>query len=426
MSYFRTQNSLSLCLAFALVGACATNDSGAPSEGSSDNGDGQDHLIDPATGDDDSDASDDPESSGDGDAPTDEGSNADAGTDVGTAPRDGGTKPPTGGSTTTPKPDAGTGTTVADTMYVKGRLLYTPCGEKIVLRGVNHPTLYIDRAGAALPEIAKTKANAVRLFWYANNGVSITEAEGAIKKAIENGMVPILEMHDATGPSSWGQLSSIVSYWTSSEAVALIKKYQHRMIVNIANEAGPEGGQNYDDFESKYKDAITKIRNAGIKVPLMIDGSGWGRDSEVLLQKGPSLVSHDPQHNILLSWHSYDSISRQQIAAVYDRAVKADLPLLVGEFANKSPNGGCGPVIDYLGIIGEAQTRDIGWLAWSWGDNNPGSVWNTDCNEFDMTSTFSFDTLQSWGKEVAVTDANSLTNKSVRPASFAKTTATCN
>jgi hypothetical protein len=36
-----------------------------------------------------------------------------------------------------------------------------------------------------------------------------------------------------------------------------------------------------------------------------------------------------------------------------------------------------------------------------------------------MTRTFSYDTLERWGREVAVTDANSLRNKSVRPASFA-------
>jgi len=417
MSYLRIANSHSLCLALVLASACATNDSGAPDEGAND--DGQDHVIDPSTGDGDEDSSDTPDATGpDAGSGGDDQTDADSGApsdppsahDAGGRPADGGT--------TSPKPDAGTSAPTAETMYVKGRQLYTSCGEKIVLRGVNHPTLYIDRAGDALPEIAKTKANAVRLFWYANNGVSIGEAEPAIKRAIASGMVPILEMHDATGPSAWGKLDSIVSYWTSSEAVALIKKYQHQMIVNIANEAGPEAGGGYDDFEAKYKSAITKLRNAGIKVPLMIDASGWGRDDEALFKAGPGLIAGDPQHNVLLSWHEYDTLTQQQIAAVYDRAVTANLPLLVGEFANRSPTGTCGPALDYLGIIGEAQSRDIGWLAWSWGDNDPNTVWNTDCNEFDMTSTFAFDSLQGWGKEVAVTDTNSLTNTTIRPASF--------
>ncbi|HKU44910.1 MAG TPA: hypothetical protein VJR89_42415, partial [Polyangiales bacterium] len=54
------------------------------------------------------------------------------------------------------------------TMYVADGVLHDRCGEKVVLRGINHPTLYIDRNGTALPEIAKTGANSVRLFWFAS------------------------------------------------------------------------------------------------------------------------------------------------------------------------------------------------------------------------------------------------------------------
>ena len=101
-----------------------------------------------------------------------------------------------------------------------------------------HP-LHRSRRSSATGD-REDRANAVRLFWYAKNGVSITEADGAIGRAIENGMIPILEMHDATGPSSWGNMADIVSYWTSSDAVALVKKYEQHLIINIANEAGPK------------------------------------------------------------------------------------------------------------------------------------------------------------------------------------------
>ena len=85
-----------------------------------------------------------------------------------------------------------------DTLYVQGGTLRDRCGEKLVLRGINHPTMFIDREGKALPEIAKTGANAVRLFWYAKKGVAISEADAAISRAIAEHMVPILEMHDST------------------------------------------------------------------------------------------------------------------------------------------------------------------------------------------------------------------------------------
>jgi mannan endo-1,4-beta-mannosidase len=60
------------------------------------------------------------------------------------------------------------------------------------------------------------------------------------------------------------------------------------------------------------------------------------------------------------------------------------------------------------------QQLGIGWLAWSWGDDNASTAWNTDCSEFDMTRTFAFSTLERWGLEVAVTDANSIMKTAIR------------
>ena len=58
----------------------------------------------------------------------------------------------------------------------------------------------------------------------------------------------------------------------------------------------------------------------------------------------------------------------------------------------------------------EAQKRQIGWLAWSWG-----SMKNTDCpGKLDMTSDGTFAGLQNWGLVVATTDENSIKNTSVR------------
>jgi mannan endo-1,4-beta-mannosidase len=297
------------------------------------------------------------------------------------------------------------------TYYVQDGLLYDRCGEMVILRGINHPTLYIDRQGTALPEIAKTGANAVRLFWYATMGIAITEAETAIKTAIANGMVPILEMHDST--CKWS-LDSIVSYWTSAEAVALIQRYQANMIVNIANETNPPSET---EFESTYASVVQTLRTAGIHVPLMIDGGNCGRDYKMLLSQGAALLAADPDHNLIFSGHLYDPLSQSALGGVYDSFVTAKLPFVVGEFANKEPPG-CGAALDYKDLIGEANKRGIGWLAWSWGDNDPNTDWNSDCAEFDMTSTFAFSSLHDWGLEVSVTLPDSLMNTAVRPASL--------
>jgi mannan endo-1,4-beta-mannosidase len=297
------------------------------------------------------------------------------------------------------------------TYYVKDGQLFDACGEQVVLRGVNHPTLYVDRKGAAMPEIAKTGANAVRLFWAASMGVAIGEAEPAIKAAIQNGMLPILEMHDST--CAWN-LDGIVSYWTSTAALQLIERYQANLIVNIANETRPP---NAAQFQAKYASVVQTLRQAGIHTPLMIDGGNCGRDYGMLFSQGEALLAADPEHNLIFSAHLYDPLSAAALTQVFDTAVQKKLPFVVGEFSNKQPPG-CGSALDYATLIAEAEKHGTGWLAWSWGDNDPNTRWNSDCGEFDMTATFAYDSLERWGKEVAVTLPASIENTSHRPASL--------
>jgi mannan endo-1,4-beta-mannosidase len=280
-----------------------------------------------------------------------------------------------------------------------------------VLRGVNHPTIYVDRAGDALPEIAKTGANAVRLFWFGNMGVPISAAEPAIRRATELGMVSILELHDST--CEW-DLASVSTYWTSAEAIELIERYKASLIINIANETSPPSGS---EFRSKYSSLVQQFRRAGIRVPLMIDGGNCGRDYGMLLSQGAALLEADPDANLLFSAHLYDRLSRAEYAELFERTVTQELPFVVGEFANKQPPG-CGGTLDYEALISEANAHGIGWLAWSWGDDDPSTDWNSDCGEFDMAATFEFDSLSGWGKEVAVDHPASILNTAVKPASL--------
>src|SRR5262245_22790445 len=80
----------------------------------------------------------------------------------------------------------------AATYYVKAGKLYDPCGEQVILRGVNQLAQYIDEAGASMPEIAKTGANAVRIFWYITRGQGVAGMEPAIKAALANHLLPII------------------------------------------------------------------------------------------------------------------------------------------------------------------------------------------------------------------------------------------
>jgi mannan endo-1,4-beta-mannosidase len=316
-----------------------------------------------------------------------------------------------GGSTSGGGATGGSSAGPHTSYYVQDGALHDACGEKVILRGINHPTLYVDRQGAALSEIAKTGANSVRLFWFGTHDIPISEAETAISTAIEQQMIPILELHDST--CEWN-LDPIVEYWTSDEAVALIKRFEKHLIVNIANEASAPSGS---AFRTEYSAIIKTMREAGIHVPLMIDGSRCGRDYEVLLSQGKALLDADPDHNLIFSAHLYDPMSSSELGSVYEDFAQAKLAFIVGEFANKSPPG-CGAALSYTALIQQAEAHGVGWLAWSWGNDDPGSAWNTDCGEFDMTRTFAFESLEGWGEEVAVSHAASIKNTARRPQSL--------
>ena len=289
--------------------------------------------------------------------------------------------------------------------YVQGRHLYTKNDEKVILRGVNRMAVLAEPTGSfSLPQIEKTGANVVRIMWMM--GKPAEEFDEIVRNTVKLGMIPMIEIHDATG--DWSKLPSVVDYWVNPATVAVIKRHEPYLLVNIANEAGEDVSD--DDFKQGYKSAVAKMRAAGIHVPLVIDPSGWGRNVEQLHNTGPWLQQQDPDHNLMFSvhwWHSDNDTER--ITTALEKSVALNLPLIVGEFAHKEV--GCKGTIAYQHILKEAQRLEIGWMAWEWG----GEPHNADCREMDMTPTGLFEDLESWGKEVAVTDPNSIKNTSVRP-----------
>ncbi len=291
--------------------------------------------------------------------------------------------------------------------YVKGPDIYTPNGEKFVMRGVNKMIFYHDRAGeVAYPEIAKTGANVTRIFWFTSG--TAEELDQTLTNCIDNNMIPMPAVWEATG--KWDQLQKCVDYWSRPDIAAVIKKHEKYVLLNIANEAG-----NHDvtgtQFRTEYQNAVTQLREAGINTPLVIDASGWGRRESDILNHGNAILEHDPQKNIIFSWHPWDANAPQErIKEAIDTARDKDLAIIIGEFSHESV--GCQCCIDYKYILDYSQETGTGWLAWSWG---PG---NADCESMDMTKDGHYDTLHGWGLEVAVTHRNSIKNTSVRPDIF--------
>jgi mannan endo-1,4-beta-mannosidase len=287
--------------------------------------------------------------------------------------------------------------------YVQGRHLYSPDGEKVILRGVNRMAVWAEPTGyLTLPEIEKTGANVVRIMWMM--GKPAADFDEILRRTFELGMIPIIELHDATG--KWSKLPEIIDYWVNPATVAVLKRHEPYLIVNIANEAG--NFVSNKDFIEGYKSAINRMRAAGIHVPLIVDATRWGRNINQLLITAPFVQQNDPDHNLIFSIHWYHGDNnKERITKALEKAVVLNIPLIVGEFAHQD---GCHGTIAYKHIMKESQRLEIGWLAWEWG----GEPHNT-CRDLDMTPSGRFDDLRGWGKEVAITDSNSIKNTSVRP-----------
>jgi mannan endo-1,4-beta-mannosidase len=296
-------------------------------------------------------------------------------------------------------------------MYTQGSDLYTYCGEKVLLRGMNQMSIWTDASGSSYPAIASFGSNAVRIV-FAESG-NATGLDTLLTKAEANKMIPIPEIHDATG--TIGGVPGTVTWWAQASVVAVIKKHEKWMLLNIANESG-DNNVSDSTFQSTYTSAITSIRNAGIVVPLVIDGSGWGQKVEQLLTVAPALLAADPQKNVIFSWHEYTGGTQEnaRITTSLEKSKTLGIVLINGEFASGGA-GVCTQTIPYKFLLSEAQRVGTGWLAWSWDTNN------SDCSVggasiFNMTTnlTSASGLVAGWASDVVRDDPNSIKNTSVR------------
>ncbi|MFE1744062.1 glycoside hydrolase family 5 protein [Coleofasciculus sp. H7-2] len=312
--------------------------------------------------------------------------------------------------------------------YTQGRYLYDRLGNKVILRGVNKMSVWDgdDPTGSiSFPEIRKTGANSVRIIWAIATQQGPTDLnvlDQLITNAKNNHLIPMIELHDATG--DWSRLQELVNYWVQPTVVTLIRKHQKYLLVNIGNEVGDDKVSS-DQFTAGYTSAIKTMRAAGIRTPLVIDAAEWGKNLAVLNTTAPTLLNADPDKNLLFSVHLYWSMSdgadANFIRSNLQKAVDLGYPLIVGEFSSFGGYAGqhksiCSPdgKIDYKTILEECHKHEIGWYAWEWG---PGNAFNDSlCAVMDMTPDRLFNNLKpGWATEVAVSSPYSIKKTSVTP-----------
>ena len=293
---------------------------------------------------------------------------------------------------------------------VYGNEIYDYCGEKVVLRGVNKMVIWTDLDGIpASHEIAKTGATVVRIVWLTTG--SAAELDTAITNAIDNQLIPMVGLWDHTG--NWPGLQELVSYWTRPDIVSIVQKHEQYLLVNIGNEVG-DAAVTDAQFKEGYRLAILRMRIAGIHTPLVIDGSDWGKNIDILQATGPYLLSIDPDHNLIFDVHMYWPYfwgwTDQRVIDEIAESVQVGIPLIVGEFGNMWEDVPGGE-IPWRTIMEQTYWNDVGMIPWEWGPGNNPQTW------LNMTQDGMYDTLFGWGLEIAVTGTYSILNTSDRPYS---------
>ena len=282
-------------------------------------------------------------------------------------------------------------------LKVVGATLQDAHGNALQLRGVNVPVYksgWADDLDAVAQAVATTKANAVRLSWWATppDGApyfTVNNLDRAIQAYRNLGIVPVVALFDLTyqyghndppgGARADGNdrtlfANTITAYWTRPDVLAVLRKHQDNLIVNLANEWGSSqysnGTSAADNFIQNYTTAIQSLRNAGITVPLMVDAPK-GFEHQLLLDRGAELVAADPQRNTLLSVHTYWAASDPThtdtlVAARLDALKASQLPWVLGEVSSRAwTTVPCDPV-HHDALLTKANQLGLGYLFWAW------------------------------------------------------------
>ena len=277
----------------------------------------------------------------------------------------------------------------ASGFYISGGKLYDANNKAFVMRGVNHAFIWFQGRNSSFADIKRAGANTVRVV--IDQGTSAATAKTAVTQCKNNKLVCVLEIHSTTGYSAGNgkiTLSQAADVWVKiKSAVQGQEKY---VIVNLGNE--PYSSSTDTAWISQTKNAISKLRNAGISNTLMADAPGWGQDGSNLMRNNASSVfNSDPSRNVIFSVHMYGTYgSSSKVTSYLNYFADNKLPLVVGEFGHK--HSGVTVAVD--SILSTAQSRGIGWLAWSWCGNGG------DDKILDMTNNWNANSLTTWGKRV--------------------------
>jgi mannan endo-1,4-beta-mannosidase len=293
---------------------------------------------------------------------------------------------------------------------ISGTKLLDANGNNFIIRGISVPLVWFvsDVNNNIINIRNNTNANCLRIVL--NTLVNDNDWHTCVEKCIENKMIPMLELHDATCGKISNSLQNMANWWVSKASYLKDTNISKFILINIANEWGDwwMADSSPTAWRDAYKDAIATIRDAGINTTLVIDAPNCGQDIKTrsITNYSSELQNHDPQHNLLFSVHTYCEwkISGSSNISTDLPAIKnAGIPVIVGEFGFKHSENEGTCDIDASLLLSTCRSDSIGWIAWSWkGNNSP-------VQYLDLSTDWTGNNLSSWGDSV-INSPNGLKN----------------
>lgn len=316
------------------------------------------------------------------------------------------------------------------TITTQGNKILGPCGDTLKLKGVNYaPYNWGWTPGnMKMDEIALTGSNTVRIVWYASvsnptpNSTYQNYAllDSVLSRCIANDMIAVLDLHDLTCQNDTAALITLSQWFFQPAIKTLINKYNHSLILNIANETlylnwTNDSAKASQKFINTYTYIINNLRANQINVPLMIDAPDCGQHLYYIANVGSTLINNDPQHNVILSahayWHYYTNNDSTKFAQALTYVQNKNIPFVLGEIANWQDDAYlCQYALNYQALLRICEQKNMGWLAW---------VWDIDgCNSRSMSSTGYFANLTPYGNDLVNNNQYGLLTKPANKSAF--------
>jgi mannan endo-1,4-beta-mannosidase len=298
--------------------------------------------------------------------------------------------------------------------HVVGRYVYDPCGQKLLVRGVESvawnsttaPIGYEDPKFVA--QVAETGANTLRILPYESpewsgqpkpvigmSYQSVSQVKTEITNILSAGLVADIGLAGGTVTYTSKGDPVIPSAYTDPAWKAMLQApaIEDHLLIHALGEGTQTSSA---QWVADAKSVVAQFRAAGYTAPLYILPDTYGRDLPAVLKYGASIEASDPLHNVVFGWQAYWGVSYSNKSITnpmtdttsyyqhlyhmsLDQAMQdvatAPFPIQIGLTYYSDPTIDPTEIVPYVQLMTLAQQDGIGWLWWDWSLDNESLVW---------------------------------------------------